>query len=442
MNDAFKAVTEHRKKQNEDGSQPEDIHISDDEFYAISRRLERYHSVFYQLWELGRPVFTEQVPTAAVAFNKQGRCIEFMFNPIFWKNLTPTQREFVISHECLHVILKHGLRTKDAKNPRGCNFALDVVVNHLLVDKFAFKREDVDPNNDACWIDTVFPGQQIEENREYEYYFNRLPEGWKKEPRLIDIHDLLNGSESDEAIDKLSKSLSEEEKSTLRDMIEKHGGQAKDGDKDAKGQKRGDGAGKQWKFMDVKPVPIKKKWETVIRRWAKKFLPNDFDSYEHWARVNRRMVELPDDCILPTEMELQEKEDLGKIDVWFFLDTSGSCAGLADRFWKAAKSLPPHRFNIKLFCFDTKVYDVDIKVGKLYGFGGTSFDILEAKIQQEMASMPLNKRKYPEAVFVITDGYGNNVYPQIPQRWYWFLSANYRTCIPKTCNIFNLSDFE
>ena len=90
MNDAFKAVSEHRKKQNEEGSQPEDIHISDDEFYAISRRLERYHSVFYQLWELGRPVFTEQVPTAAVAFNKQGRCIAFMFTPIFWTTLTLT----------------------------------------------------------------------------------------------------------------------------------------------------------------------------------------------------------------------------------------------------------------------------------------------------------------------------------------------------------------
>ena len=53
-----------------------------------------------------------------------------------------------------------------------------------------------------------------------------------------------------------------------------------------------------------------------------------------------------------------------------------------------------------------------------------------------------NKGKYPDAVFIITDGYGDPVTPEISKRWYWFLSCNYRGCIPKECNIFDLADYE
>jgi len=50
--------------------------------------------------------------------------------------------------------------------------------------------------------------------------------------------------------------------------------------------------------------------------------------------------------------------------------------------------------------------------------------------------------KYPKAVFVITDGYGDQINPKKPKNWYWFLSNDYRRCIPDTCNVFNLSEFE
>lgn len=51
--------------------------------------------------------------------------------------------------------------------------------------------------------------------------------------------------------------------------------------------------------------------------------------------------------------------------------------------------------------------------------------------------------RYPEAVFVITDGYGNRVKPARPEKWYWFLTpGGSRYCIPKECNIYNLQDYE
>ena len=131
--------------------------------------------------------------------------------------------------------------------------------------------------------------------------------------------------------------------------------------------------------------------------------------------------------------------DEQQIEVYFFLDTSGSCAHLKERFFTAAASIPPNKFKIRLFCFDTKVYDVSLEEGKLYGFGGTAFDIIEEKIQEVMKA---EKVPYPRAVFVISDGMGNTVKPQKPVVWYWFLTERYTQYIPKESHIFDLRDFE
>ena len=144
------------------------------------------------------------------------------------------------------------------------------------------------------------------------------------------------------------------------------------------------------------------------------------------------------DLMLPSDFD-DDKIKYEKIDVWFFCDTSGSCLHFKERFFNAARSLSPEKFKLRLFSFDTEVYDADISTGKLYGGGGTKFDIMEQRIQKEIKNKNI---KYPSAVFVITDGFGNALQVQHPKRWYWFLSHNYRTCIPKNSNIYLLSQFE
>jgi hypothetical protein len=49
---------------------------------------------------------------------------------------------------------------------------------------------------------------------------------------------------------------------------------------------------------------------------------------------------------------------------------------------------------------------------------------------------------YPDACFIITDGMGNPVMPAKPERWFWFLSEDYRTCIPSVSKVHMLKDFE
>src|SRR4051812_38321676 len=99
--------------------------ISDEQWLQISKGPEPPHALFYQCWQMGKPTFTDQVETAAVAFNKDGDYIDFLFNPEFWAGLSHYDRLFVVCHECLHVILNHGHRSKNATDKYRANKALD-----------------------------------------------------------------------------------------------------------------------------------------------------------------------------------------------------------------------------------------------------------------------------------------------------------------------------
>lgn len=444
------------------------VRISNEEWFEISRALEPHHAVFYKVWQMGKPVFNDEIDTAAVQFDEHGDFIWFHFNPHFWKRLQFKDKLFVICHEALHIVLNHGVRTRDAgRNRRATNVALDVVVNHTLVNNFGFERANIEGWQDYCWVDTVFPHKKPlpPDNEMYEYYYNLfdkvygdggMGDGEGGGPGTVDEHDMMGEGSGDwgKVIDQLNEGLSEEEKESLKSTVNKHFQKANP--KEAqKNSKAGVGTGGQWVFTNVGKVKKKQKWETVIKKWSKKYLINKDKDVEQWARLQRRMSMLPKDMFLPTEMEVDDEEkEKTKIDVWFYLDTSGSCWGLKDRFFTAALSLPPEKFNVRLFCFDTTVEETTLESRKVYGGGGTAFDILENEIQKELARGGGTKQtkdgktvqqitKYPEAVFVITDGYGTNVKPEKPEKWYWFITeGGTKSHIDRGCNFYNLADFE
>lgn len=446
----------------------------------ISLELEQHHAVFYKIWEMGRPVFSDLVDTACIQFDRGGDFVMFHFNPEYWEECTHYERLFTICHEALHVILNHGVRMKDAQDRQAVNVALDIVVNHMLVRNFGFDRTLIRNSDKLCWVDTVFKdkqhqGKPVPDDDCFEFYLNLFErvaikiicgkgkkgkgqpcqgEGGGKdgEFQTLDDHSHMADSDGwDEVIDRLDKGLSDEEKETLRGLIDKHFEQDEDSEAD---KRAGSGAAGIWHFVTGPKAKPKKKWETVIKNWAKKYLTvTDRDS-EQWARVARRFVMVADSGLfLPSEMEVENPfDDKRKIKVRFYLDTSGSCWHLKDRFFTAAESLPPDRFDVSLHCFDTKIYDTSLESRKVAGGGGTSFRILEEDVQQSMkkdAGKKGGQPAYPEAVFVMTDGYGDRVRPEKPERWYWFLSgvsahtlrstvAHY---VPPECNLFNLNDF-
>jgi predicted metal-dependent peptidase len=465
--------------------------IDNDEFFAIADSLQDKHVIFHKFWEMGKPGFSDKIPTAGVIFNKEGEGMIFEFNPKFWNYLDDYSRRFVICHEMLHLILNHGVRMKGVRksNRQAVNVCLDIVVNHLLVNKFGFNRhkikgfekdmlpEGAEPHGDYrdfCWVDTVFDpkrhpemletlkGRIPPDNKSFEYYYNLLPitpgggggegdsgEGQGLGSDSFDDHDGLKDTEAlKEIIEELNEDMTEEEKSDLEDMIDEHFQEEKL-PKDGSGQgdqTAGVGAGGFWSFSKVDNVPTKKKWETIIKKWMLKEVKFASRDLEQWVRINRRFTILPNDFFLPTEMEVEDLyEEEGKIKVWFVIDNSGSCSHLFDRFAHAAASLPSDKFEVRLWCFDTMMHEVVITKGnmKALGGGGTAFDCIESTIQRVIKK---EKCEYPKAVWVLTDSYGNHVNPQYPKHWFWFLTTNYMEYIPKECidakQVYDLRDFE
>jgi len=491
MTDMAEAINQIKRTEQE---KFDDFRLTDEDFFKISRQLEDKHSIFYKFWEIGKPIFTTAIPTAQVSFDKRQRLLAFEFNPIFWNYLDDYTRRFVICHEMLHIILNHGIRVKDAsaRNHGAINMCLDVVVNHLLVNKFDFDRkklkgfsqETIDQivshaqkNNkkseinseppkgdyrDYCWVDTSFnpkehpelaqstKGKILPNDMSFEFYYNLLPKDGSGDTTIVvgegggfsgsfDGHEgLVDTEEFEKIMKEIDEKMSPEEKEDLKDMIEDHF-QEKPPEG---GKKAGTEAGGVWTFVNINPFSIKrkKKWESVIKRWVQKQLKMLDKDKEQWTRVNRRFAMIPKDFFLPTEMETEDLyEDEKKIDVILFFDTSGSCAGYKERFFKAAASIPPNRFNVQLVCFDTKCYKTTLESQKLYGFGGTSYDILETYVQKQVKSGKV--KKYP-ICWVISDGWGDPIHPQYPKNWHWFLTEKYVQYIPKESHIYDLRDFE
>lgn len=90
--------------------------MSFEEELEISNKLSEHHLIFQTFWSIGTPLFTKDIPTAAVGFDSVGEVIYMIVNPDFWDTLDIENKTFVIAHECLHVILNHGKRGQKYKN--------------------------------------------------------------------------------------------------------------------------------------------------------------------------------------------------------------------------------------------------------------------------------------------------------------------------------------
>jgi predicted metal-dependent peptidase len=387
----------------------------------FANTLYRFGDIFYALYSMGRMVPSEEVDTAAIAFDPMsGQPLTFLYNPEYWNTIDDYTKQFIVCHEMLHVILKHGIRAKDVLSKPKTNYALDVAVNHTLVEVYGFIRERVNGHEKLCWVDTVFKGhpnvENIPTNQTFEYYYSMMPEdpegGKNGEYKIVeDGHGGLGGITAEDVQDMLSDcQINEDDAEKLKEAMNRDGM-----------DKAAIGIGKdQGNSVTIIPKLQKVRWSTwenVVRRWTKKYRNKGKEL--NWIKENRRTSSLGKEFMLPSYSKLNGKE-LCKTDVFVYLDTSGSCRNYAHPFMAMADSIPKDKFDIKLFCFDTKVYPTDLKTRQLYGFGGTAFHIIENHIQSELKKGKI--RKYPGAVFVVTDGYGTQVNMQHPDRWYWFLT--------------------
>lgn len=447
----------------------------DDEYLEVLNELQYHHALFAEFWNVGYVVEDESIPTAAIRFDEYGEGFSFVINPLFWETLSLTEKVFVLSHECLHVYFDHGRRSLQLENKHIANIAADLVVNHCLVDVYGFDRDDMQflalgGVDKLCWRDTIFPpeiGIKVEANRSLEYYYNLIMEEAKKQAeqmKSLDDHSGMNGQpqegdgdeqseaeakaaaeraaeQAEKIVDKITRRMSDDEVEDFEEKADKGNKEENDTAKQA-----GSFAGGMRLKIRLGKVVKKRKWETVVEDVLGRFKGRERDiTIEQWARRSRRMSGIDSgDLMIPTEIdEIVPVRD--RIDIWFFQDYSGSCVQYAERFFRAAASIPEDRFHVRGFCFDTHVHEVNFRECEVRGGGGTCFAVLEQAIQEHIQTEGI---KYPQAVFVITDGYGTNVQPEFPDRWHWFLTdeKNYwgdqTAYIPSQSKYYNLSDYE
>lgn len=427
--------------------------LSREEFLELSDELSEMHALFHAFWELGKISFTKTIETAAVVFNQEGKVIEFLFNKEFWDKTTKYDKLFIICHECLHIAFNHGFRGRDSTQKQVSNIAMDVIVNHTLVNSFGFIRANITDWSNYCWLETVFPEMNALDTtlNTFEHYYNLLFDklsaeaggknnnlGMPNGPQTVDDHSNLPGINPDTSF---------EEKNDIGDFLDRVGGLLSDSEKaevsneikKVGAQDAGKGyTNTSWAAPKSK-VSVKMAWKRAFKKF-KDINMHTLANTDQWAVGSRRTTLLDKSLMLPSEMEDLDGQDNNKIKAWFFLDVSGSCEHLKPRFWKAAKSVPKEYFNLELHSFSTKIWKVDVKNEKIHGGGGTSFSCIERYIQSTCTA---TGSKYPNVVIVITDGFGDRFKPQYPERWTFFLAdPSTKNYIPMGCNIFNLKDFE
>ena len=336
--------------------------ILTEEYNDICRHLERFHEIFGTLWRISNPHYSEEVPTAAVAFNPAGDCIDFIINKKYWESIDDYTKEFVICHEMLHVILEHGQRMikyKGQYSPDVLNIAVDLAVNHLLLNVFGFNKFHIDGWKDLVWCDTVFKDLELQPNKSFEYYIAKIKDVLQKVPTMqFQInpkgHDYLENLDKDTA-DKIKRAINKENKKLSdKEMEEALNDPTRElGYSEIESDYFDSSVRKNVKLKKIKP------WESVLDKYVA--VSEKEREMSQWARINRRMAAFPKSkMFIPSEMESIGYE-VSKIQVWFFQDTSGSCVEFADRFFKAAESLPKDRFEVKMHCFD-KEYQKELEM--------------------------------------------------------------------------------
>jgi predicted metal-dependent peptidase len=427
---------------------------------VVAQRLQKLHYAFRVFWDMAEISFSDEIDRVCVSWNPINYEPSLIINEGFWRKLDDNSQLFLIMHECFHVLFNHVHRFSEAMRngeQEIVNTGTDIVINEMLTEDFGFDREKLhnslynkeDWDNSGCWIDTVFRdlANKVEKNKSSDYYIDQLRLLYPNEDAAsalsnmgFDEHEIMSKEDAENLAEALDQSGFME--MLGREVKEKFLKSEESKELESKGQLAGTGTG-NWLTVKVPKVNLKQKWETVVRNFSKQLLRTDAKLEERWDRVKPLYSQIMKSGNMKLPFDswvIGQTSDEKKGLIYMFLDCSGSCISLKDRFFKAAMTVDPRKIDLRLFSFDTSVHELDIKKKKVNGGGGTDFEPMERKIQQIMAD---KKTKYPDQVFVVTDGYGDSFRPEKPDRWIWFLTDNCcKSYIPKESKIFKLKDFE
>jgi predicted metal-dependent peptidase len=420
--------------------------IPTEEKLEIAASLEDYHKMFFVFFELADVFFTD-IPTAAICFPRQGKP-EMQLGKKFWEGLTPREKLFVVCHECMHVMLDHGVRNGlnvKGATPELVNIAQDITINEMIVDLFGFDRNDLRDWKKYCWIDTCFKAPQlIARNETFLYYLEKLikdppPSTGDGGPSTLDEHsDHREETETEKKNrQQVAETLAEElDVGDLEKIIKALPEQI--GNEGAAGQLAGSAAGALEKVIKKKVKKLKIRFAHLIRKLKKtsmKMVEKDVETFTHRDRRFNNIMK-NSEVALPGKNAV-ERPVADRLLTAVFMDVSGSCMSYFDTFQNVFLAFDEERmiFDTLLYFFDQRVQPVKVGDAIMIG-GGTSFKIIE----RECLELERTRGRYPDCVVVITDGYGDTVEPKAASKWVWLLTpGSTREYVPSKSRVFLIS---
>jgi predicted metal-dependent peptidase len=367
--------------------------------------IAKYHRIFNALLTFSEPIITDTIATAAVVCKiADNKPIKFLFNPTFFDALDQEQLEFVYCHEMIHIIGNHAMRGKGLdKNILGV--ATDIAVNEYLFSHYPFNRANILKIDDTglgntCTYDKYFDDKVLVDQN-FEYYYNLLLKSATEiNINTLDNHDNLEetGKNLSDVLNKALNQLNIPELQSLQKMVG-----------DVAGKDSSDDLGRYIEKRKAKVTTLEHTFRSTIKD-IKEFYEYD------WRRKDLKMVNFSSSLKIPYDAR-QEKTIKNKKLLYAFVDTSASCDDLINRFMNLIDGVDTKDFDVKLYGFNTEVYEI---VNRKIFSGGTSFHPIEEFL--------LSLKKYPDNVFMITDGAGTSFAPKFPERFMVYLTEDNKGC--------------
>ena len=277
-------------------------------------------------------------PTAAT----DGR--HLYFNTQFFNAMTNREIEFVIAHEILHCVFDH-LGRRDDRDPMIYNIAADYIVNNLLVrDRIGEKPKVVD-----CYQDFKYDNWSSESV--YDELFEKAKQNGeeylKQLGEMLDEHLDWEGDSEGEGPEeggnggKAQPKYSKDEMRKIKEEIKESMMSA------AQASGAGNVPGEIARMIKDLTEP-KMNWREILRQQIQSTIRCDYT----FSRPSRKGWHTG--AILPG-MNFDET-----IDLCISIDMSGSIGEIQGRDFLSEVQgiMDEYRdYNIKLWCFDTKVYN-------------------------------------------------------------------------------------
>jgi predicted metal-dependent peptidase len=300
------------------------------------------------------------------------------FNREFFDKLSVKEVEFVVAHEILHNVFEHMLRV-EGRDRAIWNAAADYSVNGQLVRD----RIGDSPKGIKIFHDPAHYGKSTEQ------VYDEIYEGMD-EQELAALGQLL-----DEHID-WEKDGKDGRPQYSKDELKKIRDEVKEAMMTAAQAAGAGNTPAEIQRMIRELTEPKMNWREILRQQIQSTIKNDYS----FLRPNRKGWHMS--AILPGS-QFQET-----IDICIGIDMSGSIGDdQAKDFISEIKGIMEEYqdYKIKLWCFDTKVYNEkdfdgygdDIMEYQVMGGGGTEFDVN----WDYMKEHDINPKKF----IMFTDGY-------------------------------------